>query len=157
MASTINTSEQGRDVIGVTLVADTSAYADADVLAVPQEITGIFNGDRRTRKLQSVVVLDESDQGTAIDLIFFDADATLGTINDAISISDADARKILGVLSIAAADFKDHINSKLATKTGVGLILKAADDSSSLWIGAVVRSGTPTYAAGAIKLKLGFE
>lgn len=157
MGSNVNTYEQGRDVIDVTLVADTNSYADGDVLAIPQEITGIFTADRNVRKLMSLVVQDDDDQGTAIDLVFFNATATLGTINAAVSISDADADKILGVVSIAAADFNDHINSQQATKTGLELLLKAADGVSSLWIAAIVRSGTPTYSASGLSLKLGFE
>lgn len=144
------------NVIDVTLVADTNAYADGDVLAIPQEIVNSVAEAGTARRLTSIVVIDGDDQGTAIDLIFFDASASLGTINTAIDISDADAAKIVGIVAIAAGDFKDLINNKVAVKTGIDLIMKAASTSASLWVGAVVRSGTPTYSAGGIKLKLGF-
>lgn len=145
------------EIFDVTLVADTNIYADNDVLAVPQAIAGVFSPVNVPRKLDTVLVLDEDDQGTAIDLIFFNASATLGTINDVAAISDADARKIVGHVSIAAADFHDLVNSQYAMKTGLGLIMKGADESSDLYIGAMVRSGTPTYSAGGLKLKLGFS
>ena len=144
------------NVLDVTLVADTNAYADGDVLAIPQEIVNSVAEAGTARRLTSIVVIDGDDQGTAIDLIFFDASASLGTINTAIDISDADAAKIVGIVAIAAGDFKDLINNKVAVKTGIDLIMKAASTSASLWVGAVVRSGTPTYSAGGIKLKLGF-
>ena len=144
------------NVIDVTLVADTNAYADGDVLAIPQEIVNSVAEAGTARQLTSIVVIDSDDQGTAIDLIFFDASASLGTINTAIDISDADAAKIVGIVAIAAGDFKDLINNKVAVKTGIDLVMKAASTSASLWVGAVVRSGTPTYSAGGIKLKLGF-
>lgn len=146
----------GANVIDVTLVADTSIYADNDVLAVPQEITGVFNRLGGRARLESIVLLDGDDQGTEIDLIFMNANGTLGTINAAVSISDADAAKIVGHVSIVAADFTDLINSQLATKRGLGLVMEAAAASSSLWIAAVVRSGTPTYTASGLKLKLAF-
>lgn len=152
----LKVANAGADVIDVTLVADTSIYANNDVLAVPQEITGVFRHAGGRVKLDSIVVLDGDDQGTAIDLVFFNASATLGTINAAISISDADAAKIVGHVAVAAGDFKDYINSMVAVKTAVGLIMEAAAASTSLYIGAVVRSGTPTYTASGIKLKLGF-
>lgn len=135
-------------VFELTLVTDTSAYANNDVLAVPQAIDDAAFGG----VLESVVLLDEADQGVAIDLVFFRADATLGTINAAVSISDADAANIIGVISIAASDYSDMINSQVATVRGLGLIMK----TSTPYIAAIVRSGTPTYAADSLKLKLGF-
>lgn len=135
-------------VVDVTLVTDTNAYADNDVLAIPQAVDGYFVG-----RLVSVVLLDEADQAQDIDLVFFNASASLGTINGAVSITDADARKIIGVVSILTTDYSDLVNSQVATKCGVDLIMKTAD----LYIGAIVRSGTPTYGADSIKLKLGFE
>lgn len=135
-------------VIDVTLVADTSAYADNDVLAIPQAVAGNFRGT-----LESVVLLDEADQAQDIDLVFFNASASLGTINGAVNITDADARKVLGVVSILIADYSDMINSQVATKRGIGLVM----DTAQLYIGAIVRSGTPTYAASSLKLKLGFN
>lgn len=144
------------DVKDVTLVTDTAIYADNDVLAIPQEVTGVFRELNDVRWLRSVTLLDEADQGVDIDLLFFNADATLGLINGVVSISDADARKIIGKVSIVAADYTDLVNSQLATKSALDVILKAAGTSASLWIAAIVRSGTPTYAASSIKLKLGF-
>jgi hypothetical protein len=142
------------DVFDVTLVTDTSAYASGDVLAVPQEIAGVFKAAGARRRLDSLVVLDEDDHGQALDLVFFNAAATLGTINAAVSISDTDARKIVGYVSVAQADYKDLVNSMLAVKSGLGQTLEGA--TTSLWVGAICRGGTPTYSAAGIKLKLGF-
>lgn len=144
------------DVFDVTLVLDTSIYADGDVLAVPQEITYVFPEKAGRRVLESIVILDEDDQGVAMDLIFMNATGTLGTINAAVSITDADARKVIGAVNIATTDYFDLINSKVAVKRGVGLVLKGGASSSSLWIAAVTRGGTPTHTASGIKVKLGF-
>lgn len=143
------------DVIDVTLVTDTNAYADNDVLVIPQKVVGFFTSPGGTRRLKSIVLLDEADQAQDIDLLFFNADATLGTINAAVSMSDADARKVIGAVSLVAADYVDLVNGQVAVKQGLDWILKAADDEADLWIGAVCRSGTPTYAASSLKLKLG--
>lgn len=143
------------DVIDVTLVTDTNAYADNDVLVVPQKVVGFFTSPGGTRRLKSIVLLDEADQAQDLDLLFFNADATLGTINAAVSMTDADARKVIGAVSLVAADYVDLVNGQVAVKQGLDWILKAADDEADLWIGAVCRSGTPTYAASSLKLKLG--
>lgn len=134
-------------IFDVTLVADTNQYADNDVLAIPQAI----DVDGFMGTLESVVLLDEADQAQDIDLVFFDGSASLGTINSAVSISDTDARKIIGVVSIATTDYSDLVNSQIATKRGLGLVMKTATP----YVGAIVRSGTPTYTASALKLKLG--
>lgn len=156
MSASVMTTPAGRTVIDVTLVADTSAYADNDVLAIPQVIPGVFSPPGGVKVLRSVVLLDEADQAQDIDLLFLDANATLGTINAAVSISDADARKVIGKVSIVAADYCDLVNSQVAVKEGLYLPMRAAANSGDLWIAAIVRSGTPTYAAASLKLKLAF-
>lgn len=145
----------GYETVSVTLVTDTNAYADNDVLVIPQEVTNFFPVAGGTRVLHSVHLLDEADQGQDIDLIFMDANGTLGTINSAVSINDTDAAKVIGKVSLLIADYTDLVNSMFATKGNLATILTAASGSRSLWIGAVLRSGTPTYAAASLKLKLG--
>ena len=144
------------DVYTFTPVLETSALADNDVFFVPIEIVQVFE-QVKTRVRQSVVVLDGDDQAVDIDLLFFEASVTLGTLNAAVSISDADAAKCLGAVSLLAAeDVVDLVGSTLYTKTGIGLTLKGAAPSTSLWVGGVVRSGTPTFTALGMKIKLGF-
>jgi hypothetical protein len=142
------------DVIDVTLSLDTSIYADNDVLAAPQEVTGFFRTPGGRAILQNLVLLDESDQGSDIDLIFMDADGSLGAENAALGPTDTVARSIIGTVSLLASANVDLANSQLMVANGIGMMLKAASGSTSVWIGAVVRSGTPTYAASGIRLKL---
>jgi hypothetical protein len=141
-------------VVDITPVLDTSQYADNDVLFVPIAIPAYRadGGNGPARKLVSVVILDEADQAQDIDLIFTDGNVTLGTINGAVNISDADARKILGHVSVLIADYCDTINSQVATKRDINLIMQ-----NPTYIGGVLRSGTPSYAASSLKIKLGFE
>lgn len=142
-------------VVDVTPVLDTSIYADNDVMFVPIEVPHVFKELGGRRALHSIVVVDGDDQNTDFDLIFFNATATLGTINDAVSISDADAAKIIGYVRCeAATDSNDIINSRLFIKTGVGIQMQGV--TTSLWLAGVVRSGTPTYSASGMKIKLGF-
>lgn len=147
----------GQDAVSDVLFAlDTNAYAANDVLAVATRIDAAFNQAGGTRLLQSVVVIDEDNQGQAIDLLFFSRSVAVGTINAVVTISDADARAFLGHVSIVAADYVALANSKVATKSTGGISLRADDGSTSLWVAAVLRSGTPTYTASGLRLKLGF-
>lgn len=139
-------------VLDVTLSLDTNAYADGDVLADVQEVANAFSRAGARRVLNSVLVLDEDDQGVAFDLVFFNASATLGTENAAVGLSDADARKIVAVVSVGSGDYVDLVNSKVAQIENIGVLIEA--ESTSLYVGAVSR-GIGTYSASGIRLKLG--
>lgn len=143
------------DVLDVTPTLDTSIYADGDLLSDTQAITGAFRVPGGSAMLQSVNVLDEDDQGVALDLIFLSALNSLGTINSAPTVSDASARDILGIVRVGAGDFIDLGGCRVATLSGLGLAMKATTGVTSLYIATVTRGGTPTYTAAGLKLKLG--
>jgi len=144
------------NVYEVTPVLEAAILADNDVFFVPIEIPQVFEKGL-ARELVSAIVLDGDDQATELDLIFFNADATLGTLNAAISISDADALKVVGAVSFVAADAVDLINSTMFVRRGIGLVMAPAAASRSLWVGGVVRSGTPDYTVSGMRIKLGFR
>lgn len=143
-------------VVDLTLSLDTSAYADGDVLAATQEVASVTRENGGPALLESINLLDEDDNGTALDLVFFDANVALGTENSAPNISDANARNILGIVSIATGDYVDLGGARVALKRDLGLILKAASGSRSIYVAAITRGGTPTYTASGIKIRFGF-
>jgi hypothetical protein len=140
------------NVHNLTCTLDTSQYADGDVLFDTQEVPGFFpNG---VAYLLSVHVLDEDDQGAAFDLVFLESNQSIGTENSAPNISDANARKILGRVSIGAGDYYDIGGSRIATVMVPTLPLKCLGEDSSLYVAGISR-GTGTYSASGLKLKLG--
>lgn len=141
------------EVFDVTLALDTSPYADGRVLFIGQEITSFFPAAGGKRLVQNLTVIDEDDQGVGFDLLLFNADPTIGTINGAPSISDTNVRKFLGKISVTAADYIDLGGCRVADITPIGKEIKGA--TTSLWIAGITRSGTPTYTASGIKLKIG--
>lgn len=143
------------DVLDLTPVLDTSIYADGDVLFVATEIANFFTELGGKRALHSIIVSDGDDQNVAFDLVFSNASITLGTINAAVSISDADAAKIIGVVSFATTDAVDLINSRLFHKESIGLVLESAGVTTSVWVAGISRGGTPTYTASGFKIKIG--
>lgn len=145
---------QPGDVFDLTFTLDTSAYADGDILADTQSIASVFLSTTGTRILESVTVLDEDDQGMGLDILFLDANNSLGTENAAPSISDANARSIIGRVSISSADFYDLGGCRFAQRAGIGLPLKG-NASTTLYVAAISR-GTGTYTASGIRIKLGF-
>lgn len=141
-----------------TPVLDTNAYADNDVMFVAIEVEDVFDHPGQALTLHSVNVIDGDDQNVDFDLLFFKETVTLGTINGAVNISDADAKKSAGahVSLLAASNATDLINSIMYTKGTVGTTLQAATNSTSLWVAGVIRSGTPTYSASGMQITLGF-
>lgn len=147
------------DVIDFTPVVDTAQLAVGDIMWIAQELPGFFPDPVRPRKLISVTGIDEDDENVVFDILFFNAAVTIGTINGAINITDADLRKYLGGVVLATGDMIDTINSRTYCKTGINLVMKGSGVSTSVWIAGVLRSAaTPTFAAATdIKLKFGVE
>jgi hypothetical protein len=144
-------------IVPVTLSVDTSIYADGDLLADTQIIAqNLVRSEGGAAILESVLLLDEDDQGAAMDLVFLDSSASLGTENAAPSITDANARNILGFLNIPTSAYIDLGGSRIAMVRSVRMVLKAADASRNIYVAAITRGGTPTYTASGLKLRLGF-
>jgi hypothetical protein len=139
----------------VTLSLDTGgAYFDGDVLAATQTVSNGVRIDDEPGLLQNIVVVDQDDQGIALDLVFLSASVSIGTENSAVSISDADALNICGIVSVSAGDFKDLGGVKVATLSAVGLSIKPLTGTNDFCVAAISR-GAGTYTASGIKLRLG--
>lgn len=146
----------GGIVVALTPVCDTLAYTAADVLFATVEVPNAVRVSGGKAILESVVVLDEDDQAAAaMDLYFLRSNVALGTVNEAISITDANAREIQGFVPIAATDFKDLIASRVACVKNIGLVLQPTT-GTSVYVAATT-AGTPTQTASGIKLRLGFR
>jgi hypothetical protein len=145
------------EVISFTPTLNASILANNEVFMVDYEVQGVFNKNL-PRKLTSIVVLDGDDQNVAFDLVFSDRAITLGTANEVISITDANAANVLGVVKfVVAPHAQDFINSIVFVMTNINLIMQPNGSSDSLFVSAIVRSGTPTFTAAGMKIKLGFE
>lgn len=140
-------------VIDLTLSLDTGgAYSDGDVLAAAQELALSVRAGAGTGVLQSIVVVDQDDQGQGFDIVISDSTITLGTENSAVNISDADAAKIMGIVEVTAGDYIDLVNSQHVTKDNLGIAIMP--DTTSAYISAISR-GTGTYTASGIVLRIG--
>lgn len=140
----------------VTLTLDNgNVYAAGDVLAATQEVTSAVRVHGGSAVWQSAIVLDQDDQGIALDLVLLRTNVGIGAENAAVAVTDANADEILGIVEVAAVDYVDLINSQLVTKDNLGIVVDAGAGSASLFIAAISR-GAGTYTTNGITLKLGF-
>ena len=144
------------DLIDVTLTTDAEAHADNDVIAQSIEIPNAVAVNGGSAIIQSIMILDEDDEAPSIDLIFqTDNTALASDEGEVVNISDADARDILGFVNVS--NYTDLVGCQVATKTNVGLVVKAASTTKSIFVHAVNRSGG-TYTPAAttdLKMKIG--
>ena len=143
------------DTITITCTLSTDVYASGDTLFETQEIAGAVRVNGDTCILQSIHVIDIDDQGIEMDLLFFNANTSLGTENAAPDIDDTEVLTTLGKVNIVAGDYIDLGANRIATVTGIGLVLEAGAATTSLYVAGITR-GTPTHSATGLTIKFGF-
>lgn len=141
------------DLITVTPTCDTSGTNIHDVLFDYIEIPNAVAVDGGTAIIQSIQLLDEDDQGGTIDLVFQTDNTSLGDLDAAIDIEEADARDILGYVTMS--NYFDGITWQMVTKNNIGLVVKAASGSRSIYVAGAIRTDSLTYTASGIQLKFG--
>lgn len=134
----------------VTFACDAgNVYAAADLVSDLVEIANFAEQAGGSRMLRSVTVLDKADQtASAYSLVFAQTSTSLGTINSAPNISDANllADK-LKFVPIASTDWLDVGGAKVATIRNIELPLTCAAGATSIWVGVINGAGTPTFGA----------
>ena len=144
------------DLIDVTLTTDAAAHGNNDVIAQSIEIPNAVAVEGGSAIIQSIMILDEDDEAPSIDLIFqTDNTALASDEGEIVNISDANARNILGFVNVS--NYTDLLNCQVGIKTNIGLVVKAASTTKSIFVHAVNRSGG-TYTPAAttdLKMKIG--
>lgn len=143
-------------VVTVTPTLDTNAYADGDLLFDSTEIANAVRVNGGTCILQNVTILDKSDQGVAMTLLFANAETDFGTLNAAPDPDDTESGTVLCWMPVEDTDYLDLGANKVACIGNLGLLMQAGAATTSIYIAAINGSGTPTYANGDLVLKLSF-
>ena len=137
----------------VTPTLDTNAYAQNDVLFNFTAVD-LGQGSPVRGPLPAFTFLDKDDNGNQVSVFISDSSsASLGTVNSAVSITDADAASILGYVDTGDT-YEDLIASKIIPPSAFSPI--GFDSSTgSIYVGGVLRgSATPTHTASGIVLRL---
>lgn len=133
----------------ITFSLNTSIYADGDVLADTQVLTACLRVADGTGILQDVIFNDEDDTGQPFDVLILQANTSIGTENAAPSITDANARNIIGRFQVLSGDWYDLGGVKIASIKNIGIGVKAAAGTTNLYV-ALISRGAGTYTASGI-------
>jgi DNA-binding phage protein len=134
------------------------AYSSGDQIGSVITLNEVVRGFYKTSVLLSAVVVDKDKQASALDVFIFSESPTVTSVdNGAFSVSDSEASsKLLGVISIAATDYKDTALNSIAAVGNLGMLVSPTLESRSLYA-VVVSRGTPTFAStSSLTLTLGF-
>ena len=143
------------DVTPTVLNAD--AYDAGDVLFATTEIPNATGPSGEPCTLESITIVENADQTAAIvTVFFFDSNVTFGAADAAPSISDANALGSLGSYAMPSANFLDVGGAKIAHASNLGIPVKSAAGSRSIYFSAI-SAGTPTLATGSLKFRFGFK
>jgi hypothetical protein len=143
-------------VYSVTLSTDTSAYASGDLIADTQQMDAFFRKADGTGVIQSITIIDEDAQGVALYVLFMTTSTSLGSENSAPNISDANLTAgLAGIVAVSAADYITVSGTKVACIKNIGLPVKAVSGTDDLYIAVLNATGTPTYTAAGLEMRIG--
>lgn len=140
---------------------DTNIYASGDRLGSVVELSECGRSGALA-KLLALTVIDNADQKAAVDLLVFNQDPTAdisSADNAAFAISAAGAAKLIGTVSVAAADYVDigaQSIAQVAVSDVIGRLGITPNKEGKLWV-VLVSRGTPTYLATSLALRLVLE
>lgn len=144
---------------------DTVAYAAGDHMGTLVDL-GRVTEEGKTVEVLQVAVLDVDDQGVAFDVLLFDEQPTLTSVdNAAFAMTDAEAAKLVGVCEVASGDYVDVGGQQYAQALPFKFSKTLNQDGESrgrgkgeghLWLQLVSR-GAGTYTASGLTIKVLFR
>ena len=135
---------------------ETDAYADGDVIFAPIEVPiTLVNND--TFLLDTLLLVDDDELKKAVDLVFLRSELSIGAVNAAATLPSAGSADLLGIVKIANTEYADQGDFSTVQKTGLGLILSAADGAESIWVAGIAREAVTYTSEDGLGLSLGFR
>lgn len=130
-----------------THTVDTAVYAAGDTVGTIIEIANAFRASGKESILQSIHILDRSNQKPTGNLLFFNASPAAATTTDnAAFVYSTDDQKEVARITIAASDYTT-INSKaVANIRNIGAQVYATTGTSLFLV--FVTDGAPDFVAG---------
>ena len=172
-------NQNARRVVRVTPTITGVTYANNDILFDTTEIPLAVGKPGECSKLVSAMIISKSNSVFDAEIFFCQVNQSVGTVNAARNVSDADfaTAKVMGTLTLdGSADdynygggrifrFDNNLESAGATdgdqiaKARFPILLQAAAGSTSVYCFAFIAGTdtTPDFSVGDLELVLGIE
>lgn len=128
------------------VVSVSPAYSLGDLIGTKLTLAGPGYGI-----VESIILVDQANQKSAIDVVFFQSNPTATTFTDngALDIDDTDMLRIIGTVSILAANYISLADNAVATiQCNLPYYLNPDGQNGAISLYAcLVARGTPTYVA----------
>lgn len=143
------------------LTTDTAIYASGDVLvdtvAVPLGVNP--QAGKIRLKIEQVTVIDKDALSGAFDIVFLSANNSLGTINAAVSISDANSLAVVKTVSVTSSNYTTLTsggNVVANIDLAAPIFIECPADSANFYVGLISRD-TKTYTASALYVRFAVQ
>ena len=143
-------------VIDVDVALTEAEAATADVVSDFQTFDVNDTSEPAIGTINYIMVIDKDDKGIQLDVLFSDKQSApvLGTNNDVVAISDADADTLIGRVD-SGDTYVDLVASKVVVPSAFTPI-PFSTANGTLYVGVVNRGAATTWTdAGGITLRLG--
>ena len=169
-------NQQARRVIRVTPTVTGVTYANNDILFDTTEVPLAVGKKGECSKLVSAMIVSKSNSLFDIELFFCQVNQSVGTVNAARNVSDADfaTAKVLGRITLdSSADNYNYGGGRVHNfdrqsetyettdqwKSRFPLLLQAASGTTSVFCFAFIAGTdvTPDFSVGDLELVLGVE
>lgn len=134
------------DVVTITPVVAAEVHTGGDLLFDSTEIANAVRVNGYTAIVESIVIRDLGNQKAGMTLIFANAATDFGVPGGVPDPDDTDALTALATVAVVAGDYVDLGANAIATISNIGLLLKAAGGTTSLYMAAITNE-TPTPAS----------
>lgn len=128
------------DLIHVALTRTAATVADGEVISESIEIPNAVAVTGGSAIIQSIILHNRDDnvESPTVELLFEPDNMVAGTIN---GISDSEAITIQGATTISNWSVLKPDDNEIAFKGNIGMVVKAASDSRSIYVTVINRSG----------------
>ena len=150
-------NEMKTKVFTITPDNHTEEAAVAQSVFQADELENFMSEKGGTAIIQSIVILDDDDNGQSLDIVFMDTTGLLDASDDGTVIDAADGvipDAILGVVTVS--NYFDGVLWQVGQKDNIGLSIKSASTTRSIYISAINRGSTATWTAAGLRLKIGY-
>ena len=151
-------NEMKTKVFTITPTTATSEAGTNEVVFQADELSNFMSEKGGTAIIQSITILDDDDNGQALDIVFMDTadvlDATVAgsTVVDAADGDIPDA--ILGFVNVS--NYFDGVLWQVGQKDNIGLAIQSASATRSIFISAVNRGAAAIWTVAGLRLKIGY-